>query len=193
MKRGLIREKKAQFYIIAALVIAALVIGFVSLRNYSIKGGEESAVYDLGKELGIESGEVIDFGVATGADINEKVSEFAEDYVTYSQGKIEKERWYFVYSDGVGKPNIIVFDDELIGNVEGGVGGVNMQTLQNMHVNRGQRELEDEDIDNEGNRVYKFKIKDEDEKEIKLNQGQSFYFLIREKIGDEEHVVEGKN
>jgi len=55
------RQKRGQFYLIAALIIIAVIIGFAGISNY-IQKKEVIKLYDLGEELGIESQNVLDFG-----------------------------------------------------------------------------------------------------------------------------------
>lgn len=55
------KQKRGQFYLIAAIVIIAVIIGFVTISNYS-KREVSTKFYDLGKELEIESAQVLDYG-----------------------------------------------------------------------------------------------------------------------------------
>ena len=53
------RQKRGQFYLIAALVIIAVIIGYAGISNY-LEKKESIKLYNLGEELGIESENVLD-------------------------------------------------------------------------------------------------------------------------------------
>ena len=55
MKRG---NKRGQLYLIAALIIVFVIIGFFSLGNYAKKQKTDVKIYDIAKELEIETGNV---------------------------------------------------------------------------------------------------------------------------------------
>ncbi|MBU0958961.1 MAG: hypothetical protein KKB31_03370 [Nanoarchaeota archaeon] len=58
-------NKKGQFYMLAAIVIISLFLGFIAIQNYS-KTTKSTRVYDLKKELEIESGKFLDDGAKYG-------------------------------------------------------------------------------------------------------------------------------
>ena len=58
-------DKGGQFYMLAAIVIIALFLGFIAIQNYS-KTTKSTRVYDLKKELEIESGKFLDDGAKYG-------------------------------------------------------------------------------------------------------------------------------
>ncbi len=189
-------RKRGQFYIIAAFIIAGMIIGFASLANYSSEDKEESEVYDLGKELGIESGEVIDHGIfhtENRDDILDLIQKFADDYVRYAEGKLDAETWYFVYWDETGlPPEIFVYSVEPVNsNLDAGIGGYNMRITDHRGIIAGRGHLENF-IRKEGDvSIYSITIFGE-EREVPLKEGIGLYFLISEERGDEKHVVESK-
>ena len=54
-------NKRGQFYLVAAMVIIVLIVGFAAVQNYT-KKSRTIKLIDLKEELGIESGKVLDFG-----------------------------------------------------------------------------------------------------------------------------------
>jgi hypothetical protein len=62
MKRG---DKSGQFYLLAAIVIIALIIGIFTVANYS-KKKEDTRVYELAQELEIESSKMLEYSLETG-------------------------------------------------------------------------------------------------------------------------------
>jgi len=88
------RNKKAQFYLIAAIVIIGAFLGLVSVLNYSERG-DNPEVYYLVSELNIEGENVLDYEAATGASVFE---EFAKNY-SYYVGE-EREIHFIVGESG---------------------------------------------------------------------------------------------
>ena len=89
------RGKKAQFYLLAAIIIITLIIGFVTVTNYSSKQPSVK-IYDLKEELGIESQNVIGYGTSSGGNMNTLLGQFIETYVTYMGSN---KNLYFIYGD----------------------------------------------------------------------------------------------
>lgn len=88
-------NKKAQFYLVAAIVLVTIVAGFITVANYSKKKNAPT-IYDLGEELGIESQNIIDYGTTNEEDIDSLLEDFAESYKDYvGEGK----DLYFIFGD----------------------------------------------------------------------------------------------
>ena len=104
----LMKNRKGQFYLIAAIIIITVIIVFVTVSNYSRKKTSVK-LYDLGEELGIESQNVIDYGTYTG---NDTLRDFLIQYSNYTSGGIdmyvitgnENNVNVYKYSDGVEEP-----------------------------------------------------------------------------------------
>ncbi len=58
-------EKKGQFFLIAALVIIALILGLVTVRNVARSSSEDVTLYDFSREFSYEGSQVIDQGIYT--------------------------------------------------------------------------------------------------------------------------------
>ena len=92
MKR---KNRKAQFYLVAAIVLIVVIAAFVTIANYSRKKNAPT-IYDLSEELGIESQNIIDYGTANEEDIDELLNNFLEDYANYA-GK--DKNLYFLFGN----------------------------------------------------------------------------------------------
>ena len=55
------KQKRGQFYLVAAIVIISLIVGFSVVSNYATNK-EVVKLYDLKEELGIESANVLKYG-----------------------------------------------------------------------------------------------------------------------------------
>lgn len=74
------RGKKGQMYMIAAIVIIALIVGFFAISNYS-KKTDVSKVEDLANELREESSRVIDYESYSS---DNKIDEFTGNFSQYA-------------------------------------------------------------------------------------------------------------
>ena len=101
MKRGIGKNKKGEFYIIAAIIIIALLAGMYALRNYVVTKKEYTQVYDLKEELKIETGKVYDYGIYQGEDIDNLTESWANNYSEYAKGRAVED-WVFVYGNEAG-------------------------------------------------------------------------------------------
>src|SRR3989344_4139149 len=74
-----VSDKNGQFYLLAAIVIIAIIIGFASVSNY-IKNKSSVTVYNLRDELGIEGAQVLDFGTIKGDEVSVIISDTGTEY-----------------------------------------------------------------------------------------------------------------
>ena len=88
------QNKRGQFYLIAAIIIVAIILGFATTSN-SLKKEEFTEMDDIAKELEIESQAIIDHAVLNNLDVKVQLGLFAEAYAPYS----EAENLYFIFGD----------------------------------------------------------------------------------------------
>ena len=93
IKKG---DKKAQFYLIATIIIVGLMIGLAVIFNYSTKSNSYEAE-EIAKELSIESEKVMDYDSFHSSN---EFENFARDYSAYAG--TDKEI-YFIIVDGSDK------------------------------------------------------------------------------------------
>ena len=91
-------NKRGQFYIVAAVILVIVLIGFVSVRNFANVKPEETTVYDLKKELGLETGKVVDFAIYNRNETDVVVENWTEVYVKGKSNE-EVDNWIFVYGN----------------------------------------------------------------------------------------------
>lgn len=95
-------NKRGQFYIIAALIIAAIIAGLVSEANYAIRRPKPVKFYDLSKDYETEVTKIIDSGVylSKGDDwINEAVANFTKKFLEYAQEKDPNLQLLYLYGN----------------------------------------------------------------------------------------------
>jgi len=177
MKRG---DKKAQFYLVAAMVIISLIIGFATIQNYTKK--KQVKIYDIKDELGIEGGNVLDYGIFNlekDSDITALVENFSNDFFNYAGA--EKREFYLVF-----------------GNTEGGI-----YIINNTEIEKGTMSIEiggeRSGITNTISKIKATPISPSDggvtvtingiDYSFKLKGGENFYVIISQEIEGEQHIV----
>lgn len=187
------REKRGQFFLIAAVVIIAVIVSIVTITNYTQRK-DVVRLYDLGEELGIESQQVLDYGTYSEldeAEMTELIENFIENYVTYIE---EDKNIYFVFGNKL-KINVVGYQDIQEEDVEvcfdvGGHGqeeGVVEEGQCTSYLNVGETQGFSKENQEEIDRVT-IKIGGE-EYQFRLKYGENFYFVIWQEIGGEKHVV----
>lgn len=77
------RSKKAQFYIIASIILILIILGMAGVSNYVTVAEEPVKFYELGENLELEGAWIIDYGIYNQKNINETVQKFAEEFSDY--------------------------------------------------------------------------------------------------------------
>lgn len=176
------KNHRGQFYLIASIIIIVIMIGFVTISNYS-KKKSLTKLYDLKEELGIESGEVLNYG--TYSEYNEEqmselLGSFTQDYIDYAG---EGRELYFVFGNYQGITVITYQDlvDKTI-SLDFGEGDSPLIISKGTYVSKTF-------IPTNENKV-KIKINEVDF-EFKLKPGENFYFVIFQEIEGEKHIITG--
>jgi hypothetical protein len=61
--RFYLKNKKGQFYIIAAIIIVLILAGIASIKTYAMVLPEPRVIKDLGSELQEETSKIVDYGI----------------------------------------------------------------------------------------------------------------------------------
>ncbi len=185
------KNKRGQFFLIAAVVIIVVVVSIVTISNYS-QNKEVTKLYDLGKQLGIESQNVLDYGTYNNQDpaqIKALMQQFIQNYHQYQE---EARNIYFVFGNN-NEIDVVGYQDiqaEYVclelnptktsscpsSNIYSEIGSTQAfqattgQTINNVAILIGN-------------------APDTAQYEFKLKTGENFYFVIWQTIGGEKHVV----
>ena len=176
IKRGwLIRDKSGQFYLVSAIIVAAIVMSIVVVTNYS-KKQEYSDLDSLKDEIQIEAANVLDYSInnsETDSAINSRMQDFAQDYISLES---RDKDLYFIFGSrdnitvkGYQKTNHIIYLDTTLitSSSEEFIGSINP-----------------------GGNSINFKI-DNDSHTFALNDGQNFYLVLSRDIEGGNYVVTG--
>ena len=91
-------NKSGQFYLIAAIVIISLIIGFIGIANYSKKKSSEKMNY-LRDELNIETAYIVQYGINNNGTSLEAINYMLYDTADFYVNETIIEEIYFVLAD----------------------------------------------------------------------------------------------
>ncbi len=174
-------KKRGQFYLLSAIIIISIIIGFSTISTYTKKGGAIK-IFDLGEELGIESANVLDYGTFPAnqvSDLDALLENFVGDYADYL-GEDREISFVFGNPDD-NTATVVNYEEEYMGTIS------DISTITTTK-RTSDPDTESVDIEEDGD-VVTIKFKDKDYK-IKLKPGENFFFVISEDIGEETYVFE---
>ena len=172
-------NKRGQFYLIAAIIIATVMASVFVVFNYTEKV-PGAKVTTLGKEIETESRNTIEYGMLQGFDESEfknLMSNFADSYIDYTE---KRKDLYFIF----GTTNEIV-----VSGYQGSAREVtliqetttNIVTTTNGEFQATITSPSEEIILKIDNSQYPFTLK----------SGENFYFVINENLNGNEYVIKG--
>jgi hypothetical protein len=176
-------EKRAQFFIIASLIVSSLILGTSAIRNQAREEVVETATVDLSQELSYEAHRVLDNGVFTAK----------------SKADIEVEMKKLVAAYGASNPDSDI--EILFGDPTTGLQQVEYDTSTGSQVREVDETNIVSSIRNERREARKIKVKikvpkekesDEEktiERELALSEGQNVYVIVKKKIRNDQTVI----
>ena len=87
-------DKRGQFFLITAMILVAIILGFATITNKS-KTGEFAELDILADQLKIEAQSVIDYSSYNSVNIETQLTKFADNFSAYS----EAENIYFLFGN----------------------------------------------------------------------------------------------
>jgi hypothetical protein len=109
-------NKRGQFYLVGAIVIVSLIIGFVTITNFT-KQDTSTKVYDLSEELGVEANQVLEYGLINqgtqnpGEKLNsldQLIPDFTNKYSSYISD--DKVKLIIIFGDKKGI-RVVTYND----------------------------------------------------------------------------------
>jgi hypothetical protein len=92
------KNKRGQYYLIAAIIIASIIVGIVSIKNYATAHSKPDLIIDLGSELKEECPRIIEDSIKNSRNPVDELNKFlGGEYAEYFLKKTEKTNVIFVY------------------------------------------------------------------------------------------------
>jgi hypothetical protein len=176
-------EKRGQFYLIAAVIIIAVIIGFVLISNYSKENIEYATIYGLEEGLEIESAKVLDYGIYSELDpeqMTNLLKGFTESYAEYAQ----LDRLYFIFGNSE-QISVAGYHDLEDGEILVDIGGTKPSTLI---ISKKEYKKEDFPAQETDITIVIITINDIEYK-FDLKPGENFYFILMINFKGEQYVV----
>ena len=178
------RNKKGQFYLIAAIFIVLILFGTNSVATYALSKPEPRTINDISEELNRETYKIIEHGIVRDVNLTRLIEKFSgKDMATYVLKNSEDAAIVFVYGN---KTNFdaIAIENQAIGKIT--VGGAGFTINSGFPFSKKQKPKKSKDgkfLELEiKEKVYKFEIK----------ENEMFYFLIVKDRGDEVFIERNK-
>ncbi len=182
-KRGIKQRKKAQFYLLAAAIIIAVIVGIAVLVRYTGDKPKKIIAYDLSDELGLEASKVIDYGIYQEENTTELIENFSDLYITkYGESKANVN-WYLVYGDEDGLYYTVY------NRTEGGGLALGRSEFPIFRLKKQDKKEAETWIKN-GDKYSSITVNG-NVYEVKINPGKVFYFVLEEYVEGEKHIVPG--
>ena len=175
IKRG---DKTGQFYLISAIILATLVIGIVTISNYS-RRESNLKLHELKEEIQIESAYVLDYGLykkLSDAALYSILLDFTTDYINYQE---KNKDLYFIFGN---QNNITVTGyQETEKQVSVSSGSSQVITNEAGEFTGGINPATDTVTLSIDDALYEFEV----------NSGENFYFVLSQKINKGEYIITG--
>ena len=168
-------DKSGQFFLIAALVIAGLIIGITTISNYS-RADSAPELVELKEEIRIEGENVMDYATYNRLTQQQRFSVFSEFLDLYLDANPKNKNFYFIFGN---KNNLTLKGYQVDGNTVS-LNGQVVTTFPGEFIRSIDPPSNDIVLTINGN-SYDFK----------LSEGESFYFLITKKERHGEYIIIG--
>lgn len=124
------KNKKAQFYLVAAILILLAIAGLTSVTTYAITKSEPRQIKDFSAELKEEGPRIIDYGVVNNKNLTKVFENFTEyEYAPYFLKKTQQTSIVFLYGN---ESDFYVsqYNQEDTGTISASLGGSNVNWNQ---------------------------------------------------------------
>lgn len=99
-------NKRAQFFLLVAVIIVAVVISLGITANQAIVSREPIDFYDFSYEVKVEIGEVIDYGIYSDFDDDAKIDEFVDLLSESIADRDPTAEFVIIYGDSISGVNV---------------------------------------------------------------------------------------
>ena len=178
-KRGRYLNRKAQFYIVAAIIIVGVIISLATITNYAVMKKEPVKFYDLSEELSEESYRTSEYILVNDEDFNKIMEDFTNETSKYIKGDVDG---FAVLRGDESGATLEFFSKEETGGVSLTYGSGSIVTVSGeKKIVKGKEEflsgVNNVIVDLLGNNY-----------ELNLKEGQNFIFIITKKEQGETYI-----
>jgi|SRR3989344_2312471 len=176
-------QKRAQFFLIAALVIVGIMFGLATIYNTAQTSEEDTTVYDLSDEINFESSQVIDNGIFNGGSKQEEILKHIENLTDFYSAENSRSDLIIIYGDEH-KLTVIFYNQTKTGSIGINIGG-DVSLIQTAQPQKFKNEtINYPPLLNLVSVELGFGIP----YEFSLRPGQIFYLIIKKENSNERYV-----
>lgn len=95
----ILNNKRAQFFLVAAFILAAVLIGLSKINNMIILPSQPFSREDVRKEFERESRLTLNHALYQHKNAQEVMENFSQSYVLYARSKMKESQYFFLYAD----------------------------------------------------------------------------------------------
>lgn len=174
-------QKRGQFFLIAALIIISLIIGFQKVYTSVYVEDTDSQIYDLSREIDFEGKQVVQHGVffsVSESDLDKQVQDLTSLYASTHPDS----EFLFVYGD---QTSLTALSYELKESTFGiSTGGVAPEISVKRTISQTVRSKNIDSSDE-----VKVKINDKTEYDFNLKKGNNFFLILSRERNEEKTIV----
>ncbi len=175
-------NNRGQFFLITAIIVIGIIIGFASAVNSINVGDKNEVFYDLADEVNFETKKVLDYGVYNGKNEEEK-NELVRSFISKYSDYFSQEQLVFIYGDKDGL-DAFYFVKDPAGSV-----GINTGTPINSAIPitdvKGRTAIVEKDSED----IVSVNINDIPY-QFELKQGENFFFVLVKDVDGEKFVAQ---
>lgn len=174
-------NKKAQIYLVAAIIIVMILAGIASVKTYAVTKTEPRKIKDINYELKEETSRIIDYGIYSRADLKGLLDRFNKEFSEYFLEKTEETNIVLIYGNKT-RLYSVQYSNEYTGAVFATVGGASPTwTTSEPIINKTEITTRIQDNKINVNLLEKDFVFD-------IREGEVFYFLITQQKDDETFI-----
>ncbi len=181
--------KRGQFFLIAALVISGILIGFASLYNVAHTPKEDNSVYDLSSELNYENSQVIDQGVFTNLT-QDQINANIVNLTNYYAAQNPSANLIIVFGNST-SITIRQYQPRQSGQIGVSTGGVPFTVTQSTQVISTTHNPPWGSSADISGQTINVTTNNQQLASVRINHGQNFYSVIMSVAANQTYVASG--
>lgn len=178
-------NKRAQFFLIAALIISGVILSFGKSYTQSSIQEENAQIYDLADQFKYEASQVIDNGLIQGKS------------TTQIKESLENLTEYYAKLNPDSNIDIIFGNESSLNSIsKNQTGGISFQSLSSPNPTSTGAEISSSQVDKTAPKKINVKIpvagssgQKKVDHSFEVAPGQNFYLIVRKKIKDQDVVI----
>ncbi|MBU0760825.1 MAG: hypothetical protein KJ600_00365 [Nanoarchaeota archaeon] len=175
------KNKRAQFFLVAAVVIVAIIIGIAAVYTNAEVPPEDTTVYDLSKEINYEAGAVIDSGIFNSIDETDRNANIENLTDYYARTNIGTDL-IVVYGD-MAEIFVVFYTTSSTGSV-----GIGLGSSAPTDYITTDRKFNSTFVPGEGEETITIIISEDIQHTFKIKPGQTFFIILKKQRQGEQYV-----